>query len=58
MKLGKKKKIPTSRLAVFVQTRPTGNNFLLKDGLVLMGVSYHCYTVKRNIYMYVQKLKW
>ena len=34
MKLGKKyKKIPTSRLAVFFPTRPTGNDFLLKGGL-------------------------
>ena len=31
----KKKKIPASRLAVFLPTRPTGNNFLLKGGLML-----------------------
>ena len=29
-----KKEIPTSRLAVFVPTRPTGNDFLLKGGLI------------------------
>ena len=33
MKLGKIKKNPTSQLADFFPTRPTGNNFLLKDGL-------------------------
>ena len=37
LKLGKKK-IPTSRLAVFFPTRPTGNDFLLKGGLGLRGV--------------------
>ena len=32
LKLGKKKKIPTSQLAIFFPTRPTGNDFLLKGG--------------------------
>ena len=40
----KKKKIPTSRLAVFLPTRPTGNNFLFKDGLLLPLIP-HFYTL-------------
>ena len=32
----KKKKIPPSRLAVFLPIRPTGNDFLLKGGLIDM----------------------
>ena len=32
----KKKKIPTSRLAVFLPTRPTGNDFLLKGGRIII----------------------
>ena len=31
---GKTKKVLTSRLAVFLPTRPTGNNFLIKGGLI------------------------
>ena len=33
MKPWGKKEIPASRLAVFLPTRPTGNDFLLKGGL-------------------------
>ena len=35
LKLGKKKKIPTSRLAFFLPIRRTGNDFLLKGGLIM-----------------------
>ena len=34
----KKKKIPTSRLAFLGVTRRTGNTFLLKDGLRVVGI--------------------
>ena len=33
-KLGDKQRFPTSRLAFFLPTRLTGNNFLLKGGLM------------------------
>ena len=36
LKLGKKRKKTTSRLAVFFPTRPTRNDFLLKGGLVFL----------------------
>ena len=36
LKTEKKKKIPTSRRAFLAVTRRTGNDFLLKDGLIYL----------------------
>ena len=51
LKLGKKKKIPTSRLAFFSPTRPTGNDFLLKGGLMYLTAFLNNYlraTIKQS----------
>ena len=53
MKLGKKqkKRFPTSRLAFFLPTRLTGNDFLLKGGLkgrMVVGAGEGAYLVLRD----------